>query len=168
MVSEPKASFTEFETGEPVLPFDQRQTPSRRASDVVSRDSLDIIAHKTTRLATEFTEFKADIHKAIDRIEGSMRYNHATLTEMIQRTEKKVVEHEQREETSLKECMLSIVPGGDVDGHRRHHEALIKRAEESAEFWSTMRKEIGKYGLIGFIGWAGFYLWQAFLMGPRK
>jgi len=59
-------------------------------------------------------------------------------------------------------------PGGDETGHKSHHEAVIKREEERAEFWSTMRKELAKYGLIGFFGWAAYALWTAFLQGPHK
>lgn len=69
---------------------------------------------------------------------------------------------------TLADLIKSSFPDGDPDGHRRHHEAVIRKAEERAEFWATMRKELGKYGLIGFIGWAGYALWQAFLLGPKK
>lgn len=164
MIKPPTASFTDFDTGNPVS---EVAIPQRRASDP-HHTNLEVIAHKTSRIAAEIAELKADMNKAIDRIEGSMRYNHATLTESIQRTEKKVIEHEERETAELRSALEAVVPDGDIEGHRRHHEALIKKAEESAEFWATMRKEIVKYGLIGFIGWAGFYLWQAFLLGPKK
>jgi len=59
-------------------------------------------------------------------------------------------------------------PEGDADGHRRHHEAVIKAAEDRAKFWETMRVEIAKWGLIGFLGWALYNLWVSFLMGPHK
>lgn len=64
--------------------------------------------------------------------------------------------------------MKDAFPEGDPDGHRKHHEAVIKAAEEKAEFWTKMRYEITKYGLIGFIAWAGGYLWLGFLQGPHK
>ncbi len=67
----------------------------------------------------------------------------------------------------MSELVTAAFPGGDSDGHRRHHEAIIRRAEEGAEFWSAMRKELGKWGLIGFMAWAAYNLWKALLMGPR-
>lgn len=159
-------NFTEFdgENHQPLPSSDQRSTPARRATDT----NLEIIAHKTTRLAGEFTEFKTDIHKAIDRIERAMTYNHATLTEAMTRNAKKMEELEQRVDATISEAIASAVPEGDVDGHRRHHEALIKKAEESAEFWSKMRIELSKAGLLGFCAWALYALWNAFLLGPKK
>ena len=59
-------------------------------------------------------------------------------------------------------------PAGDPGGHRRHHELVIKAAEERAEFWSKMRVALGQYGLLGFAGWAFYALWNAFLQGPHK
>ena len=49
--------------------------------------------------------------------------------------------------------MSKSFPQGDPEGHRAYHEASIKRAEANAEFWSKMRFEISKWGLIGFSGW---------------
>ena len=56
-----------------------------------------------------------------------------------------------------------------VIGQRCHADKLgylppIKRAE----FWEAMAREIGKWGLIGFLGWAAYALWNAFLQGPHK
>lgn len=160
------SNFVQFD-GEEIQPLpsvEQRQIPARRATDT----NLEIIAHKTTRLASEFTEFKQDMHKAIDRIEAAMRYNHATLTESIQRTTKKFEELDERVATTITEAVAESVPDGDVEGHRRHHMALIKKAEENAEFWSKMRIELGKAGLLGFLSWAAYALWQAFVMGIKK
>jgi hypothetical protein len=64
--------------------------------------------------------------------------------------------------------MAQAFPDGDPDGHRRHHEAVIAKAEARAEFWRKMAYEITKYGLLGFIGWLGVTTWQAFLQGPHK
>lgn len=64
--------------------------------------------------------------------------------------------------------MKDAFPEGDPDGHRKHHEAVIKAAEAKAEFWEKMRYEIAKYGLIGFLVWAGGYLWLGLLQGPHR
>ncbi len=63
--------------------------------------------------------------------------------------------------------MLKAFPRGDPDAHRLHHELAIQNAEAKAKFWQTMSTEIAKWGLIGFLGWAGFALWKTFLMGPK-
>lgn len=59
-------------------------------------------------------------------------------------------------------------PNDDPDGHRRFHEAEIRRAEARAEFWEKMRFEVVKWGLFGFLGWAAYQLWIAFIHGPQK
>lgn len=160
------ANFTEFdgEDHKPIALVDQRQAPDRRATNT----NLEIIAHKTSRLAGEFTEFKGDMHKAIDRIEAAMRYNHATVTEAVQRASSTADLAREDVKAAVKEAMASAFPDGDPDGHRRHHELVIKRAEAQAAFWDKMKVELGKYGLLGFLGWAAYSLWNSFLQGPHK
>lgn len=63
--------------------------------------------------------------------------------------------------------MIKAFPEGDADGHRRFHEASVTKSEESAKFWRTLSVEISKFGLLGFLGWASYALWKAFLMGPK-
>ena len=55
--------------------------------------------------------------------------------------------------TEIATLMNKSFPQGDPEGHRATHEAAIKRAKASAEFWEKMRFEISKWGLIGFTGW---------------
>lgn len=78
-----------------------------------------------------------------------------------------------KEETSeladaIARLMKEAFPEGDPDGHRRHHELVIKQAEEKAEFWQKMRYELSKWGLIGFLGWVVVQLWNGVLAGPSK
>jgi hypothetical protein len=84
----------------------------------------------------------------------------------------KLTRHMDTETEELAEAITRLMadafPAGDPSGHRRHHELVIKQAEERAAFWRVMRIEIGKWGLIGFLGWAVFALWQALLNGPHK
>jgi hypothetical protein len=64
--------------------------------------------------------------------------------------------------------MRKAFPEGDPDGHRRHHELVIKQAEARAAFWQKMSFEISRWGLIGFLGWAAIALWKSFLVGAVK
>jgi len=59
-------------------------------------------------------------------------------------------------------------PTDDPEGHRVWHESEIQRVKDRAEFWKKMTYELSKYGLIGFLGWTAYALWQAFLHGPGK
>lgn len=93
------------------------------------------------------------------------------LMERMDRYDERLADHMAQEAAEMKAVLESAMhnsfPDGDPDGHRRAHEAWIKREEDRAAFWEKMKIELGKYGLIGFIGWAGYYLWQGFLKGPR-
>ena len=64
--------------------------------------------------------------------------------------------------------IAAAFPAGDPDGHRKHHEIVIKQAEKRAAFWAKMLEELTKWGLVGFAGWAVYALWEAFLKGPHK
>lgn len=68
----------------------------------------------------------------------------------------------------LKTVVVSAFPEGDADGHRRHHEAVIKAAEDRAKFWQEMRIAAAKWAGLGAIAWLASVAWQAFLLGPKK
>ena len=157
------SQFHEFD-GEQLQPIDPSLITTRRATDT----NLEIIAHKLSRIAAEFMEYKQNNAEAIKRLEQSMRYTHATLTESIQRA----ADAAESEKTSVNETMSEIAarayPDGDPDGHRHAHEAWIRKVEENAAFWRKMREELTKYGLIAFLGFAAVALWQSFLQGPHK
>jgi len=70
--------------------------------------------------------------------------------------------------SAIAKLMADSFPAGDPLGHKRYHEASIKAAEDRAEFWAKLRFELFKWGFFGFLGWAAYALWQAFLQGPHK
>ena len=90
----------------------------------------------------------------IKELSAKMNYHHAIFREEV--------------EKSVERVYISAFPEGDPDGHRKHHELVIKREEERVVFWTTMRTKLAEWGLIGFAGWAVYYLWIAFLQGPKK
>ncbi len=93
------------------------------------------------------------------------------VRDTLDRMNEKLSNHINNETTELANeiarVMLKAFPRGDPDAHRLHHELAIQKAEAKAKFWQTMSTEIAKWGLIGFLGWAGFALWKTFLMGPK-
>ncbi|HSD36075.1 MAG TPA: hypothetical protein VLC92_01120 [Rhodocyclaceae bacterium] len=58
-------------------------------------------------------------------------------------------------------------PGGDPEGHRKYHDAVIKRLEARTAFFEKLLYELVKYGVIGFCGWAFVAGWTALLKGPK-
>lgn len=93
------------------------------------------------------------------------------LQSAVRAIDDKLSQHLEEEEAALAKTMENLLknafPDSDPDGHRRAHEAWIKKEEDRAEFWSKMRIALAQYGLFGFAGWAVYYLWKAFLMGPK-
>lgn len=94
-----------------------------------------------------------------------------SLMGRIDSLDTKLTKHMEEEPAEIKkvlaEAFQSSFPEGDTDGHRRAHEAWIKREEDRAEFWGKMKVALAQYGLLGFAGWAIYYLWRAFLEGPK-
>jgi hypothetical protein len=86
--------------------------------------------------------------------------------------DRKLTEHMTSETTELAEeiakLMAAAFPIGDPDGHRKHHELVIKQAEARTAFWEKMRFEISRWGLLGFLGWGLVVMWKAFLEGSVK
>jgi len=68
---------------------------------------------------------------------------------------------------SVTMMMHEAFPEGDPTGHRKHHEAVIKKAEASAKFWTDMASSTAKWGIFGFLTWLVYAAWVAFLKGPQ-
>lgn len=80
-------------------------------------------------------------------------------------------QHSSDETLALAEAVAALMiksfPAGDPDGHKKYHEAQMKAAEDKALFWSKMRFELSRAGLLGFILWVGVQLWKGVLTGPQ-
>ncbi|SDI65500.1 hypothetical protein SAMN04487926_12165 [Paraburkholderia steynii] len=51
-------------------------------------------------------------------------------------------------------------PDSDPEGHRRAHEALIRKAEERAALYKALREELAKKGLWALVLLLGIAVWQ--------
>ena len=112
--------------------------------------------------------------EAAARWEGDeRRRNQDMLFDLIQQQNEKLDKLTEFVQTSTSaqaqrlESLASGFPDGDPIGHRRYHEAEIKRIEARAEFWSKLRLSVTQWGLVGFIGWVLVSLWHEFLKGPK-
>ena len=131
-------AFVHFEPG-PEL--------SRRQVDQLT---YELIAHKVTRIANDLDK----ITVAVTALETTFTTHAAGL----------IVERE----TIISDILAKSFPDGDPDGHRRYHEASIRKAEASAKMWSDIQVSTAKWGIAGALGWVVYALWQAFLQGPAK
>lgn len=89
-----------------------------------------------------------------------------TIASAVQTTASELRAHTEGEAARIA-AIAAGFPDSDPIGHRRYHEAEIRRAEEKAQFWGKLRLELTKWGLLGFLGWAAVSLWQEFLKGPK-
>lgn len=55
---------------------------------------------------------------------------------------------------------MKAIPNGDADGHRRYHEAVIKKMEARAEVWLEVQKAVAKWGALGVVAWAATSMWH--------
>jgi len=88
-----------------------------------------------------------ELQAGVKELSAKMNYHHAIFREEVQKSVEGVFERS--------------FPDGDPEGHRRHHELVIKREEERLQFWTTMKTKLAEWGLIGFAGWAFYALWVA-------
>lgn len=65
--------------------------------------------------------------------------------------------------SACQETLASTVPDGDHDGHRRYHEAVIKKMEARAKLWQDVSSSVAKWGAIGILGWVGMSMWHEIL-----
>ena len=100
-----------------------------------------------------------EVHPAFDRrVEHDatillLRVVHDKIEKMDEKLTAHITDETLTLAAEIAHLMNKSFPQGDPEGHRAYHEASIKRAEANAEFWSKMRFEISKWGLIGFSGW---------------
>lgn len=78
-----------------------------------------------------------------------------------------LAKHISDEDAVFQKIAVDAFPAGDSVGHRRIHEADIKRVEARAQFWVTLKTDIAKWGLIGVIGFLLTWGWIGFLKGPK-
>tara|TARA_R110001599_G_scaffold171353_1_gene362446 strand:+ start:463002 stop:463334 length:333 start_codon:yes stop_codon:yes gene_type:complete len=77
---------------------------------------------------------------AIRNLQGSFDHRHEENTSTLSALEKKV------------DRVLKGFPDGDPDGHRRFHEAMIRKAEAKEKFWNDMRGKLVERGIWAVIG----------------
>lgn len=81
--------------------------------------------------------------------------------------DKRLAHHMNMETGELAEAIAKLMkdafPEGDPDGHRRHHELVIQREEERAQFWREMRVAAGKWAGLGLLGLLLTLLWTGAL-----
>ena len=98
------------------------------------------------------------------------RKNDSEVVEMVREmfVEVRQMREELRSHISDEAIVLRhAFPQSDPDGHRRAHEAWIKKAENQAKFWETLYTTLRIGGVVAVIGFLLTAGWVAFLKGPK-
>lgn len=94
-----------------------------------------------------------------------------SLLERMDRYDQKLSDHMEKEaadiKASIETALHSSFPQGDPEGHRRAHEAWIKREEDSAKFWAEMRIAVGKWAGLGVLAFLATAAWTQLIKGPH-
>lgn len=72
-----------------------------------------------------------------------------------------LIEQVQNEMRAVAATVKVAFPEGDADGHRRYHEAIIKRIEAREQFYRKLLAELvskGLWALLIFLGAAVWYM----------
>lgn len=104
----------------------------------------------------------------VQTVHDDVKDLHDKINELDGRLSRHMTDETMELAAEITRLMADAFPEGDPKGHRKHHEAVIAKAEARAAFWRKMVEELTKYGLIGFLVWLATSAWQAFLQGPHK
>lgn len=98
-----------------------------------------------------------EVAAAILAIKDDLDQRHSENITRAEVTDKKVDEAIRRIDDLHK-----AFPGGDWEGHRRYHEAMIKRVEARSKLYEDLRSELAKKGLWALILTLGAAIWFYF------
>lgn len=68
----------------------------------------------------------------------------------------------QRDVVARLDKLIQGFPEGDIEGHRRYHEAVVKRIELRNELVKAALVKMAQAGAVGASAWLLVALWQAF------
>lgn len=94
---------------------------------------------------TDGDGFRA-VADALDRLRDEMGLRHTENTSSLE-----VLEKDVKVLIDRVDDLSKGFPGGDWEGHRRYHEAVIKRMEARTDLYRELRSEVAKKGLWALI-----------------
>lgn len=104
----------------------------------------------------------------VQTVHDDVKNLHTNINDLNNRLTAHMTDETMELAREISKMMADAFPEGDPKGHRKHHEAVIAKAEARAAFWKKMLEEISKYGLLGFFGWLVTLAWSGFVQGPHK
>lgn len=124
---------------------------------------------KTEDLEKTMSEKIDDLKEELDAHIDRSEMRHKELTDKIESLSQSTlaaVTGINQIATETHKLLKAAIPNGDAEGHRRAHEAWIRKAEKEEEFWLDVKKKAVGAVVTAAVLWAGLVLWSAFLKGP--
>ena len=116
-----------------------------------------------TRVAVE--EHKQEMQRQFQGIKEELDA-HATRVEKLSESTLTVIEKQNVLIRDIKEAFTNAFPEGDVESHRRAHEAWLDKDRADKEFWIKLKQNTINWVVIAILSWIGLVLWGAFVQGP--
>lgn len=70
--------------------------------------------------------------------------------------------------TAKTDQLLRAFPNGDIEGHRRYHEAMLERLELRNTLVRAALVKLAQAGALAAFGWVLLALWQAFKITVKQ
>lgn len=93
--------------------------------------------------------------------------NHLTLLTAI-RDELAATRIELAANTRKTDQLLAAFPAGDIDGHRRYHEAVIEWRELRNKLVREALIKVAQAGSVLAFGWVAVAIWQSFKLTVKQ
>jgi len=164
MNAEPQYSETAMNDKD--LPY---SGPERRMTDIATFQLMAETRQKTLDLEKMMTDKIEQVKEELDAHMLKSEQRHAELMrsmdELKQSTLAAIMGINNLVEDNRKMFARSV-PNGDIEEHRRAHEAWMRKAERDEKFYNEIKTNTVKGLLLLAAGWAMASLWSAFLQGP--
>lgn len=96
----------------------------------------------------------AAVAKALDSLRDEIGTRHVENTSSLE-----VVQRELKIVIDRVDDLAKGFPGGDWEGHRRYHEAVIRKMEARTKFYDDLRADLAKKGLWAILVMIGTAIW---------
>lgn len=129
------------------------------ANPTAQSEALDVQAHTRRKDDEQIVALTAilasvnSLHKEIKKLDD-IQLEQVNLKHTVENVQLQVHNHVEKEETLWDKAFVA----GDIEGHRRLHEAMVRREEDKAEVWMAAKKKMIDMSLWGIVMGFGIVL----------
>ena len=133
---------------------DRRRSTSDSDTFNLIMDTRQAVEDHKAEMGEQFADMKAELG------------HHAKRVESLSESTLSVIERQNSLIKELKDAFTKAFPEGDVESHRRAHEAWMEKDKADREFWSKIKQNTINWAVVAVLSWVGLVLWGAFVQGP--